>query len=53
MGGLTFEEWDYWIKVSNAYAPSRTNISIQTEVQSLDKGFFWIGEINDPYTFSK
>lgn len=50
---LTFEEWDYWTKVSDAHAPSRTNIGNQTEVQTLNKGFFWIGEIVDPYTFRK
>ena len=47
-GGLTFEEWDYWTKVSDSLAPVREGSVTEKTDESAYPGKFWIGELLVP-----
>jgi hypothetical protein len=42
---LSFEEWDYWVKVTDAVSTSAT---IKTMNQTSKSNFKWIGEVINP-----
>ena len=47
-GGLTFEEWDYWTKVSDSLAPVREGSVTEKTEESVNPGKYWIGELLTP-----
>jgi hypothetical protein len=44
-GGFTFEEWDYWVKVSDSQAPEMQGSVPEKSVESAYTGKRWIGEL--------
>ncbi len=43
--GLTVQEWDHWVKVSDALVPLRIDVVTSQDRQSASPGKHWIWEI--------
>ncbi len=46
--GITFEEWDYWVKISDAFSPTREEDDKRQENMTANTGVLWIGSILNP-----
>ena len=46
--GLTFQEWDYWLKVSDSLSPELLNNDEKQKDQTTQINAKWIGEVFNP-----